>query len=419
MPRRRNAAAAVAAADSAIGDEHGSRTAQSAHRESDDKRKRKSRRRSTITISVVSSLMTITIVTYLCLHWHTKYYGLGHLCHSRFMSSDGGRSAVITPPLHPEGMVIFGVEVFYMLPQSKSMEEIKGIVLHLHGCSQGGADAFLLPEDRIVIKMALMKGLAVFSPTSQDRTTGCWKLDADEVDANRLFRDKGTNGLTLLDQWMQMVEIDRQNISIFAIGNGSGANFLLNCWPFVQFDAMVLFGANRNFQERDLERATVPPPIAFVVRSRDSVASEAADVNSDSLISSRVRAIVISVDPMRFTPARCNERLPELGDRRCDSLLNNFRSQEYSNLMSEDYQVLRNTWGGEWKSALASLDTNPSQKDNADEDSLGKVPKRSLRGKSRLYSAVEEEINTAYGVYPVVADRMVDVFRWLKEIGKL
>ena len=386
MPRRRNAAAAVAAADSAIGDEHGSRTAQSAHRESDDKRKRKSRRRSTITISVVSSLMTITIVTYLCLHWHTKYYGLGHLCHSRFMSSDGGRSAVITPPLHPEGMVIFGVEVFYMLPQSKSMEEIKGIVLHLHGCSQGGADAFLLPEDRIVIKMALMKGLAVFSPTSQDRTTGCWKLDADEVDANRLFRDKGTNGLTLLDQWMQMVEIDRQNISI---------------------------------QERDLERATVPPPIAFVVRSRDSVASEAADVNSDSLISSRVRAIVISVDPMRFTPARCNERLLELGDRRCDSLLNNFRSQEYSNLMSEDYQVLRNTWGGEWKSALASLDTNPSQKDNADEDSLGKVPKRSLRGKSRLYSAVEEEINTAYGVYPVVADRMVDVFRWLKEIAKL
>ena len=180
---------------------------------------------------------------------------------------------------------------------------------------------------------------------------------------------------------------------------------------------MVLFGANRNFQERDLEQATVPPPIAFVVRSRDSVASEAADVNSDSLISSRVRTILISVDPMRFT--RCKERLPELGDRRCDSLLNNFRSQEYSNLMSEDYQVLRNTWGGEWKSALASLDTNPSQKDDADEGSLGKVPKRSLKGQSRLYSSVEEEINSAYGVYPVVAERMEDVFQWLKEIAKL
>lgn len=416
MPRRRNATAAAAATDNAIGDEHGSRIAQSAHRESDDKRKRKSRRRSTITVSVLT-VITVTIFTYLCLHWHTKYYGLGHLRHSRFMSSDGGRSAVITPPLHPEGVVINGVEVFYMLPQSKRMEDIKGIVLYLHGCSQGGADAFLLPEDRIVIKMALMEGLAILSPTSPDRTTGCWKLDADAVDANRLFRDTGKNGLTLMDQWMQMVEIDRQNVSIFAIGNGSGANFLLNCWPRVQFDAMVLFGANRNFQNMDLEQATVPPPIAFVVRSRDSVASEAADVNSDSLISSRVRTIVISVDPVRFTPARCNELLPELGDRRCDSLLNNFRSQEYSSLMSEDYQVLRNTWGGEWKSALASLDTNPSQ--NADEGSLGKVPKRSLKGQSRLYSAVEEEINAAYGVYPVVADRMEDVFQWLKEIAKL
>lgn len=419
MPRRRNAAAAVAAADSTIGDEHGSRISQSAFRESDDKSKRRSWRRSTITISVVSSAMTVTIITYLCLHWHTKYHGLGHLRNSRFLSSDGGRSSVITPPLHPEGMVINGVEVFYMLPQSKSMEDVKGIVLYLHGCSQGGADAFLLPEDRIVIKMALMEGLAILSPTSQDRTTGCWKLDTDDVDANRLFRDTGTNGSTLMDQWMQMVEIDRQSVSIFAIGNGSGANFLLNCWPFVQFDAMVLFGANRNFQNRDLEQATVPPPIAFVVRSRDSVASEAADVNSDSLISSRVRTIVISIEPVNFAPARCNERLPELGDRRCDSLLNNFRSQEYSNLMSENYQVLRNTWGGEWISALASLDTNPSQKDNADEDSLGKVPKRSLKGKSRLHSAVEEEINTAYGVYPVVADRMEDVFQWLKEIAKL
>lgn len=419
MPRRRNAAAAAPTADNAIGDEHGTRIAQSAHRESDDKRKRKSWRRSTITISVLSSVMTVTIITYLCLHWHTKYYDLGHLRHSRFMSSDGGRSVVTTPPLHPQGMVINGVEVFYMLPQSKSMEDIKGIVLYLHGCSQGGADAFLLPEDRIVIKMALMEGLAVVSPTSQDRTTGCWKLDADDVDANRLFRNVGTNGLTLMDQWMQVVEIDRQKVSIFGMGSGSGANFLLNCWLRIQFDAMVLFGANRNFQNMDLEQATVPPPIAFVVRNRDSVASEAADVNSDSLISSRVRTIVISVDPVRFTPARCNERLPELGDRRCDSLLNNFRSQEYSSLMSEDYQVLRNTWGGEWKSVLASLDTNPSQMDNADEGSLGEVPKRSLKGQSRLYSAVEEEINTAYGVNPVVADRMEDVFQWLKEIAKL
>lgn len=336
------------------------------------------------------------------------------------MSSDGGRSVVITPPLHPEAMTINGVDVFYMLPQSKSMEDIKGVVLHLHGCSQGGADAFLLPEDRIVIKMALMEGLAIISPTSEDRTTGCWKIDPVGIDATRLF-GTGTDGLTLMDQWMQMVEIDRENVSVFAMGNGSGANFLLNCWPLFQFDAMILCGANHNFQKRDMEQDTSPPPIAFVVRSRDSVSSEAADVNSDSLISARVRTIVISVDPMPFTPARCSERLPELGDRRCDSLLNNFRSLEYSSLMSEEYEVLRNTWGGEWTSALASLGTSPAKEDNADEDSIGKVPvpKRSLKGKSWLYSAVEEEINTAYGVYPVVADRMKDVFQWLKEISKL
>jgi len=302
------------------------------------------------------------------------------------------------------------------------MEDIKGVLLYLHGCSQSGVDVFLLPEDRVVIKMALMEGLAILSPTSDDRTNACWKIDAEGVDANRLFRDTGTNGLVLMDQWMEMVEIDRQNVALFAMGNGSGANFLINCWSVVQFDAMMLFGANRDFQKKDLEQATLlPPPTAFVVRSRDSVASEAAEANSDELISSRVSTIVISIGPMRFTPARCNERLPEIGDRRCDSLLNNFRSPEYSSLMSKEYDIVRNTWGGEWTSALTALDNGPGQKGSADtsKKNLGKVPTRSFNGHSRLYAAVEEEINAAYGVYPVVADRTKDVFNWLKEIAKL
>ena len=68
--------------------------------------------------------------------------------------------------------VIDDVDVYWATPATG--KPMRGALLLFHGCSHSGTVWFMNPEEVIVLRAALAKGLAVMSFSSFEQLMGCW-----------------------------------------------------------------------------------------------------------------------------------------------------------------------------------------------------------------------------------------------------
>ncbi|KAI2497722.1 hypothetical protein MHU86_16764 [Fragilaria crotonensis] len=171
---------------------------------------------------------------------------------------DAGTTAPSVPILRPQASLIGSTELFYLLPLQDINHKVKGILVFFHGCNHGGQDFFYLPEDRLVAKAALDRGLAVLSITSADRGSGCWSRKRDSKDLSTVFTT-----------WIQTVQLS-EDLPRIGMGASSGGAFLFAAYKVLKFKAMASYIMTASFSREDTSSpVTTLPATAFVYMPRD------------------------------------------------------------------------------------------------------------------------------------------------------
>lgn len=310
--------------------------------------------------------------------------------HSSYKGSSGD---LVTPPLVPRGAVISDTEVFFLLPTSIA----KGVLIYFHGCNHAGQDFFELPEDRIVALAALNRGLAVLSPTSINRKTGCW----GHADAENL-KDHG-----VVDKWMASVGLDA-SLPRMGMGASSGGSFLFSVYQSLGLSSIAPYISGRGFTESQLE-AGVPPTI-YVHMAKDRRTANNVEEQHKAIIKTGIPAEQLAVYPHAFTAELCAKRLPEFGDRRCQAFLRD--AVAHVGLVDKkDYTVMASYQSGDWKSVLErhklDADWEPDIKIK------GEASRTSFGGHSWLWASMEEEIAASFGVHEMTAEHRQQVLDFL------
>ena len=312
--------------------------------------------------------------------------------HAEYRSSSG---ELVTPPLKPHGTVIGGTELFYMLPKTAA----RGVLMFFHGCNHGGQDLFELPEDRIVALAALNRGLAVLSMTSKNRDSGCWNSkDVDALESNNV-----------VDKWMSSVELP-PNLPRMGMGASSGGAFLFKSYKALKFKSMASYVIGTGFKEADLDDGSAIPTV-FVHMPKDTRRAGSIVEKHKALVRAGVPTKVLEVHPHPLTPELCARRLPELGDRRCQSFIRDVMASRKELLNKNDMSVMASTKNGEWASLMKAS--------KLDEDLVtsktkpGQLSQVSFGGHSWLWASMEEEIAVSYAVHEMSAEHRRTVLDFL------
>jgi hypothetical protein len=315
---------------------------------------------------------------------------------SKFRSTSG---ALATGPLTPHGKVIEGVELFYMLP---STPQISGILVFFHGCSHGGQDFFLLPEDRIVALESLNRGLAIVSPTSVDRATGCW----NEADVNLMSKALPAFGRELGLP---------ANLPLMGMGASSGGAFLFSVYQKVPLKSMVSYIMGRGFDDSDIAGGGLPAT-AYVHMPRDERTAKAVADNVATLKAANIPTKEWTVQPHPFTPELCDKRLPELGDRRCHAFINLVKNK-HKGLLDKDNTILKSYTRGEWKAVMQDSKFDQATRNmSSTKKNLvkpGQLSPYSRGGHGWLWASVEEEIAVSYAQHEMTAEHRGEVLEFL------
>lgn len=307
--------------------------------------------------------------------------------------------SLTTGPLKPHGMVIEGVEIFYMLP---STSHISGVLVFFHGCSHSGQDFFLLPEDRIVALESLNQGLAVVSPTSVDRDTGCWT----EADVNLMSK-----ALPAFGRDLGLPE----NLPLMGMGASSGGAFLFHVYKKVPLKSMVSYIMGKGFEDSDIAGGRLPA-MAYVHMPRDERTAKAVAYHVAALKAANIPTKEWTVQPHPFTPELCDKRLPELGDRRCHEFINLIKSK-HKGLLDEDNTILKSYTRGEWKAVMddskfdrTTRNMSPTQHALVEP---GQLSPYNRGGHGWLWASVEEEIAVSYAQHEMTAEHRGEVLEFL------
>jgi hypothetical protein len=296
-------------------------------------------------------------------------------------------------------MVIEGVEIFYMLP---STSHISGVLVFFHGCSHSGQDFFLLPEDRIVALESLNQGLAVVSPTSVDRDTGCWT----EADVNLMSK-----ALPAFGRDLGLPE----NLPLMGMGASSGGAFLFHVYKKVPLKSMVSYIMGKGFEDSDIAGGRLPAT-AYVHMPRDERTAKAVAYHVAALKAANIPTKEWTVQPHPFTPELCDKRLPELGDRRCHEFINLIKSK-HKGLLDEDNTILKSYTRGEWKAVMddskfdrTTRNMSPTQHALVEP---GQLSPYNRGGHGWLWASVEEEIAVSYAQHEMTAEHRGEVLEFL------
>jgi len=353
-------------------------------------------RQSRVVSIIVTFVLLVLYVGYDEL-WTPQLRGDGAVHHGQHISTSG---ASVTAPLTPHGklMADSGVELFYMLPSTPS---VAGVLIFFHGCNHGGQEFFYLPEDRIVAMAALNRGLVVVSPTSVDRSSGCWS-DKDVIRISNAIP-------AFLSEVAVSLHLPRMGM-----GASSGGAFLFKVFKELEFKSMVSYVMGRGHEQSDLNDSEITiPATAYVHMPRDERTAAKVATHMAALDEAGIPCQEFKVQPHPFTLESCDQRLPELGDRRCHAFLKLVK-QKFKGLWDDaDGTVLQSAPA--WKDAMQEYKLNDYSNTGSNNEKVnpGELSPVSYSGNSWMWASMAEEIAVAYGMHEMTAEHHDEVFDFL------
>jgi len=306
-------------------------------------------------------------------------------------------------PLEARGAVIGETELFYMLPKKKTV----GILVFFHGCNHAGQDMFRLPEDRIVAQRALDRGLAVLSPTSINRKSGCWsKRDIETIQSERVF-----------EQWLQKVNLGPE-LPRMGMGASSGGNILFMAHNAFSFRSIVSYIMASGFSQFDWERRSEInplPSVGYVHMPKDSKRAEKIPALVAQLEEENIPTQTWEVLPHALTSEVCQQRIPELHGR-CGAIIR-YIQDNYEDLLDKDGNVLEPYTSEKWESLFVKSKLDPDNfektKQRAEKAGKGSLIGVQFSGHSWLWAALVEEIAVSYGKHEMTAEHAESVLDFL------
>jgi hypothetical protein len=307
---------------------------------------------------------------------------------------------LVSGPLSPEVGTFDDVEVFYMLPNVN----ITGVLIYFHGCQHSGQHLFLLPEDRLLALEALHRGLLVMSPTSVERSSGCWS----RLDINRVVR--------MLANFEKSINLP-SSLPRMGIGASSGGAFLFDICLRLPLKSMVSYVMGKGFEEAQLAEAKFKnltlPATGYVHMPRDAWTSESVSRNIAALQAANIPTYEWRVHSRPFlSDWLCNERLIEWKTDRCKDFFDLIKEHNPPLLDPADSVVLKSYTTGDWdrvllQSNVDDLDISIKPGYTLPADNL------SAKGHSWLWAFLEEEIAVSYAVHEMTAEYKEEVLDFL------
>jgi len=325
---------------------------------------------------------------------------------------------VVMPLIEAKRTVINGMELYYMVPTAAA--STIGILVFFHGCNHGGQDMFYLPEDRIVAKRALDRGLAVLSPTSMNRKSGCWSLKRDM----EVLPD-------VLRIWLEEVNLS-PNLPRMGMGASSGGAILFSAYRILGFRSMVSYIMATGFSKSDWidfmddadddskkgKKDRLFPATGYLHMPRDTKRAYQIPPLVTKLFKQHIPTKNWEVKPHPLSPQVCQHRIPELGGNRrsCREILNYIQTH-HPDLLDEEYVVLEPyKSGGKWEKAFRELqlDDDPAKQTTKPNDTTNNNVLQ-FSGHSWLWAALVEEIAVSYGKHEMTAEHAKKVLDFLME----
>jgi len=246
---------------------------------------------------------------------------------------------------------------------------------------------------------ALNRGLAVVSPTSSDRNTGCWS----ETDTSVLPQsiDKLLTSIGLSD-----------TLPRIGIGASSGGAFLFSVYRQLKFKAIASYVAARGFESSLLlTDAASLPATGYVHMPADSVTSSGVAEQYSALHAAGVPTQAWEIKQQALTPEHCDRRLPEFGDRRCHAFL---KKSKQAGLVGPDNRVLQSYTNGAWdelmKESKIDMELDLLQSTTK---KRGEVSPTAFSGRSWLRASLEEVIAACYARHEMTATYHEEVLDFL------
>jgi len=318
-------------------------------------------------------------------------------------SAGNGRGIIVNVentairPLNPKEEILLGGSHFYMLPKTP-FEEAIGVLIVFHPCNRSGVDFFLLPEDRIVAKNALEKGLAVLSLTSKDRESGCFTTEDTGI-VNQV-----------VDKWTNLHNLSK--VPRYGMGISSGGSFLFFVYKELHIKRMVVYNTPQGFLPSDHhdETTMMMIPTAFVTMSMDKPLSRRIRENHKELSKRHIPTQLFQISPRPFKKeVICKSRLPEMKPKDCDRIFESLQGGDsHHQLLDKDGNVLQDiTESYEWKELVSTLDLDawPSSSHFPTSKTSG--------GHSWPYASIEQELHACYGRHGMNSQHHVKIMEFL------
>ena len=180
-----------------------------------------------------------------------------------------------------ERNMINDVEILSLFPSSNT-NDIKGVVLLLHGCGHDGMDWFLYPEEQIIVNHILSLSLAAIAISSPNRTRSrCFthtnlrldtNSDLEQVSEalNQFFETKLPIMHSRHNNVEEVIRKTKSYLPLYAIGASSGGYFIPILHHKIPLDGMICqISASPLF--RNMENI---PPTALIYMVHDFQANE-------------------------------------------------------------------------------------------------------------------------------------------------
>jgi hypothetical protein len=328
---------------------------------------------------------------------------------------------IITDPLQPERERIEGQDHFYILPPiyATTNGEPKGILLYLHACKQSGLEFFTLPEHRIIALDAIQKGLVVFSPTSQNRESGCYT--SEDTKDGYLER--------VVEKFLETYRLDR--LPRVGLGDSSGGAFLSFVHRALKLESMAVYNSPQGYGDM-LSKEDEAIPTVYLTMYIDKSISNRMNANMIRLQEMNISSYLYKVSPRPFTNTLCVARLPEILDVFCEHIFETI-TRYHSSLLDADGFVLEgDVESAQWQHFLDGLESDYKIISSTDGEGrrnlnkhrrkrVGRKKKNSSPGPTRSWLRVilEQEIQTSYGFHAMTAQFHNEIIKFLISNSKM
>lgn len=298
---------------------------------------------------------------------------------------------IITVPLQPKVDNIQGLDHHYLKPKHGKP---KGLLIFLHSCKRSGLEFFHLPEDRIIAYDALQKGLAVLSPTSQHRESGCFtQMDVPWIEQ-------------VVDEFANrhhLTEVPRVGLAV-----SSGASFLFFVYKALKLASMAIYNSPQSFHVDDIEQNLAIPTV-YVTMPLDKIISRQVESNYNDLQKADVPTQLYKATPRPFTSVLCMARFPEMLPKVCDEIFDIIH-KDYPQLLDADGFVKESMKSGQWQQLLSKLEVDYQ---NRSEDGLYYQTETAHSGHSWMWAVLEQEVRTCQAYHAMTAEHHSGVLEFL------